>query len=100
MRRVHPPGRIAVALVALLSVLLVPSASQASKHDSDNDGLSNRVELRKHCNPRSKDTDGDRMPDRYEVVRRLNCHNARDAGADPDRDGLTNVREWKLGTNL
>ena len=41
-----------------------------------------------------KDTDGDGMPDEWEVRHRLNPASARDGTADADGDGYTNLEEW------
>jgi len=44
------------------------------------------------------DQDNDGMPDDWEVANGLNP-NVNDANLDPDGDGLTNLQEYKLGTN-
>ena len=45
------------------------------------------------------DTDGDGMPDDWEMANSLNKNSAADAGLDPDADGLTNLQEYLAGTN-
>ncbi len=45
------------------------------------------------------DSDGDGIPDQWEVAHGLNPHNPADANADPDGDGLTNLQEYQLGTD-
>ena len=44
------------------------------------------------------DSDGDTMPDSWEVSYYLNKYDSRDRYMDIDADGVTNAREYKLGT--
>lgn len=46
------------------------------------------------------DTDGDGIPDDVEATLGLDPHNPVDAQEDFDRDGLTNLKEFQLGTGL
>jgi len=46
------------------------------------------------------DSDGDGIPDDIETSLGLDAHNPVDAQEDFDRDGLTNLREFQLGTGL
>lgn len=48
----------------------------------------------------SGDSDGDGIPDDAEISLGLDPHNPVDAQEDFDRDGLTNLQEYPLGTNL
>src|SRR5580765_4706304 len=45
------------------------------------------------------DTDGDGMPDKWELRYGLNPRDGTDGSADKDRDGYTNVEEYLNGTN-
>jgi hypothetical protein len=46
-----------------------------------------------------RDTDGDGMPDAWEDRNGLKKDNPNDAGDDPDKDRLTNLEEYKAGTD-
>jgi hypothetical protein len=48
----------------------------------------------------STDSDGDGIPDDAEISLGLDPHNPVDAQEDSDRDDLTNLQEYPLGTNI
>jgi len=50
--------------------------------------------------PGGVDSDGDGIPDDVEVALGLDPHNPVDAQEDFDRDGLTNLQEYQLGTDI
>jgi len=81
------------------------------KADDDGDGLNNEEEINKHSDPMKVDTDDDGLPDVYEhkhdclTVYRDEALPRDDFGGiipgnnDADGDGLTNLEEYKRGTD-
>ena len=67
--------------------------------DWDGDGLTNAQEQSAGTDMNNPDSDGDGLPDGWEVGYGLNPNSATDANADPDGDGLTNSQEYATGTN-
>ncbi|MDD2600451.1 MAG: DUF6531 domain-containing protein, partial [Kiritimatiellae bacterium] len=64
-------------------------------------GRSNAVAI-VSTNPLNPDTDGDGMPDKWEIDNGLNPLSTREllsSYSDPDGDGLTNLLEYQNGTN-
>jgi predicted outer membrane repeat protein len=70
----------------------------ADTGDSDGDGLADAVERSLGTDPYNPDTDGDGMPDGWEVQYSLNPL-SNDALADADGDGSNNLTEWYCGGN-
>ena len=70
-------------------------------NDTDADELNDSYEvLILETDPKSNDTDADGIPDLFEVQSQsLDPKNASDAVIDFDRDGLSNLQEYQLGTN-
>lgn len=66
-----------------------PFDSTESK-DTDTDGVGNN---------RDSDTDNDGMPNSWELAYSLNPLSSKDAKLDADSDGVTNVNEYRLGTD-
>ncbi|PIS38586.1 MAG: hypothetical protein COT35_00070, partial [Nitrospirae bacterium CG08_land_8_20_14_0_20_52_24] len=66
--------------------------------DKDGDGLNNEDEALLGTDPNNPDTDGDAIPDGWEVTNQLNPL-ADDSLLDPDQDNLTNLEEYQIGTD-
>jgi hypothetical protein len=69
--------------------------------DDDSDGLTNQEEYERHTDPRNRDTDGDGLPDGWEVDYGFDPLDPNDPGAnaDPDHDKLSNLDEYTNETN-
>ena len=63
---------------------------------ANNNGLVATVQIASFA---SLDSDGDGMPDAWEIANGLNPYDPTDAALDPDGDGLTNLQEYQFGTN-
>jgi hypothetical protein len=69
--------------------------------DTDLDGLSDGAEVNEHgTDPLSQDTDGDGILDATEISYDLDPLDASDATGDIDNDGVLNIDEFALGTDL
>lgn len=78
------------------------NVSNGPNGDPDSDTLLNSREYTIGTNPRSNDSDGDGLPDEWEVFYQLDPINTiGDYGADgnPDGDPYTNLEEFQNGTN-
>lgn len=68
-----------------------------SQDDFDDDSLSNLQEYQLGTHPLLKDTDGDGLPDDWEINHGLNpldSSGVNGADGDSDGDGYTNLQEW------
>jgi hypothetical protein len=102
--RKHIVTGIAALGLAISVVAAAGGPASAATRDSDRDGMPNSWEIKHNLNPRKAnakaDADGDRINNILEYRKGLNPRNARDAGRDFDRDGLTNLQEIRLHGNL
>lgn len=87
-----------VSEVFLDDLSLEAGIPMGSFADSDGDGLSDAAEINRETNPFTADSDVDGIPDGWEVAHGLNPLSASDAQLDSDSDGLTNLDEYRAGT--
>lgn len=76
-------------------------ANDGAQADPDGDSLSNLAEQELHTNPRSADSDGDQLPDAWELQQQLDPLQASaefGTVGDPDADGLNNLAEYRNST--
>ena len=76
-----------------------PFVWQRQSTDTDSDGLTDIREQGLGTNIVNPDTDGDLIPDGWEVDHDLNPLNPGDGTGNPDNDGLTNLEEYIYNTD-
>lgn len=82
------------ALLSITATAVVASPAAATFRDHDNDGLRNRVELKRwHTNPFKKDSDRDGLADGAEVKKYKTKPRRKDTDGDRLRDGAE-VKRW------
>jgi M6 family metalloprotease-like protein len=69
----------------------IQHALLSGSNDFDNDGIPDDTDT---------DDDNDGIPDAIEEANGLNSKDASDAALDSDNDGLTNLEEYQLGTQI
>ncbi|HWG91453.1 MAG TPA: hypothetical protein VNZ52_11455, partial [Candidatus Thermoplasmatota archaeon] len=79
--------------------LLVNPLIADAQNDPDRDNLTNLQEFRANTDPTRADTDGDGMPDAFEVRFGLDPLKGGDEEGDLDGDGLSNLEESRLFTD-
>lgn len=96
--------RILTISLALFALLLISAPANAQvSDDTDGDGLSNSLETEVyHTAINNPDTDGDGYDDLQEVERGYSpLHpNLKFGTVDSDRDGLSDLWEIRIGTNI
>ncbi len=77
-----------------------PLEWQDDDTDTDGDGLTDKYEQNvSFTDINNPDTDGDLMPDGWEIEHDLDPNDPSDAGLDPDEDGLINLHEYLNATD-
>jgi len=66
---------------------------------TDNDDVSDADEIFLGTDMYNEDSDGDTMPDRYEIDMGFDPTDPSDGNLDADEDGLTNAQEYSGGLN-
>ncbi len=67
--------------------------------DSDQDGLTDELEIVHNTRIANPDTDGDLIPDGWEILHGTNPLDSADASNDLDNDGLPNIFEYQCNSN-
>ncbi len=77
-----------------------PAHWQPANTDTDGDGLTDLAEQNIHGTRIDRgDTDGDLIPDGWEIANQLDPLDSTDASEDDDQDGVTNLNEFRNKAN-
>ena len=68
--------------------------------DDDNDGVEDADDAFPRNRNYSMDSDGDRLPDAFEIENNLDENDASDAAGDLDGDGRSNLEEFREGKDI